>query len=374
MSSWSQIAAGAPNPYKSSSGAGASAASASAAAAPPAAGPPVVAPFTTTNFDPTAASLYPPSSEPSSSVPQSSSKTRTTTTTRTVNILWPSAYPTLSDYIEQSLLPFVLPGNFHDWKKRTYPLHACDLDISELSSIFTICCNNNIDLAQAMSIRSALLRSAVPWRYNVTYAQEEAAIAFEQVVANFLRSYGVTFKTQEEQTAEAIAKRAAARGKGASATEGKESGRVNGPTPDFLIDDDCALFINGKRVKYIEVKRFYGTGIGTREGLKPWSPSIKIVAQAEKYVKVFGEDGAFIIQHGFAEQFKNRLPSCIQLLDAGPFIEQVEASDAEVIEQQLRQGLIPHGKTGNKWKDDQADAIWYANFQKRLSSLHFHDC
>jgi hypothetical protein len=368
MSSWSQIAAGAPNPYKSSSGAGASAASASAAAAPP-----VIAPVTT-NFDPTAASLYPPSSEPSSSVPQYSSKTRTTTTTRTVNILWPSAYPTLSDYIEQSLLPFVLPGNFHDWKKRTYPLHACDLDISELSSIFTICCNNNIDLAQAMSIRSALLRSAVPWRYNVTYAQEEAAIAFEQVVANFLRSHGVTFKTQEEQTAEAIAKRAAARGKGASATEGKESGRVSGPTPDFLINDDCALFINGKRVKYIEVKRFYGTGIGTREGLKPWSPSIKIVAQAEKYVKVFGEDGAFIIQHGFAEQFKNRLPSCIQLLDAGPFIEQVEASDAEVIEQQLRQGLIPHGKTGNKWKDDQADAIWYANFQKRLSSLHFHDC
>ena len=238
----------------------------------------------------------------------------------------------------------------------------------DLGYIYNLCCANNIDLAQALSIRSALLRAAVPWRFEVTYAQEEAAIAFELVVANFLRSRGVMFKTQEEQTADAYAKRAANNKRGGGGGGGGGGGI--GPTPDFLINDDCALFINGKRIRYIEVKRFYG--IGLTEGLKQWSPSLKIVAQAEKYAKVFGEDGAFIIQHGYAEAFRDRLPRCIQLLDAGPFIDEVEASNKEEVQRQLNLGQVPHGRTGEAARDDYADSIWNANMERRRSVVRLH--
>ena len=137
-----------------------------------------------------------------------------------------------------------------------------------------------------------------------------------------------------------------------------------------MINEDCALFINGKRIRYIEVKRFYGLGL--TEGLKHWSPSLKIVAQAEKYVKSFGEDGAFIIQHGYAEAFRDRLPRCIQLLDAGPFIDEVEASNKEELLREIRLGKIPHGRTGVAMRDDYADSIWNANMERRRTVVRLH--
>jgi hypothetical protein len=267
-----------------------------------------------------------------------------------IDIVWPIAYPILSEYIEKSLLSIVLPGNKRDWKHFSYPLHVCDISSEQLTQIYTICVKNNIDLAQAMSIRSNFLHSAVPYRFTVTYAQEEAAMAFERIVENYLRSKGVNFKTQDDQKRIFY--------------ESGGSGNI-GPTPDFLINEDCILHINGKRVKYIEVKRFYGVGYIT--GLKEWRPCVKITEQAIKYIKAFGPNGAFIIEHGFGEAFKKRLPECLLLLDAAPFLEDVEACNQNEIQRQVKLGIIPFGKTGNPRKDIHADNIWNANYQRRIA-------
>ena len=76
---------------------------------------------------------------------------------------------------------------------------------------------------------------------------------------------------------------------------------------------------------------------------------------------------AFIIEHGFGEAFKKRLPECLLLLDAAPFLEDVEACNQNEIQRQVKLGIIPFGKTGNPRKDIHADNIWNANYQRRIA-------
>lgn len=77
-------------------------------------------------------------------------------------------------------------------------------------------------------------------------------------------------------------------------------------TPDFLINSDEPLLINGKPINWIEVKNYPGVEI-------PGSfISKKIREQAAKYTKHFGP-GAFVFNGGIAEDFDLRTP--VMLLD-----------------------------------------------------------
>jgi hypothetical protein len=75
------------------------------------------------------------------------------------------------------------------------------------------------------------------------------------------------------------------------------------------------LFINGLRVRWIEVKHYYGAG--SLRGPK-WT--IKIQDQLAKYKAAFGPDGAVVLKYGYGQSFRRRTPLNVQLLDAGPLV------------------------------------------------------
>lgn len=127
------------------------------------------------------------------------------------------------------------------------------------AEIIAACRQTDIDFMRARSLRDCVLLSAHPYKVNNDRDRDSAAILaaatqLEDAVGDFLRLHGVTF-TQAQQ----LSMHASATG---------------GPTPDFLIDS--VLFVNGRRVRWIEVKRFYGTGVA---GLKNWSYNVKVFTQ-----------------------------------------------------------------------------------------------
>lgn len=80
-------------------------------------------------------------------------------------------------------------------------------------------------------------------------------------------------------------------------------------TPDCLLLDE--LYINGRKVKWIEFKSYYASGL--REN---WWFTKKIFTQATKYVNEFGE-GAIIMKSGFTERLDGSFSSML-FLDSGP--------------------------------------------------------
>ena len=89
-------------------------------------------------------------------------------------------------------------------------------------------------------------------------------------------------------------------------TENDLRGERQTLTPDFLVNSNGFLQINGKPINWIEVKNYPGVEI-------PGSfISKKIQEQAAKYTKHFGP-GAFVFNGGIAEDFDLRTP--VLLLD-----------------------------------------------------------
>lgn len=97
------------------------------------------------------------------------------------------------------------------------------------------------------------------------------SIDFEIKIQNILDSLGIRYKTQEELAQEQIKKY-----------------NIATNTPDFLILDD--LFINGKKIKWIDAKNFYG--LNTKYIKK------RIRHQTKKYLDAWGS-GAIIFNLGF---------------------------------------------------------------------------
>ena len=99
---------------------------------------------------------------------------------------------------------------------------------------------------------------------------------FELKIQNKLDSLGIKYKTQEQLAKEQIKK-----------------SNIATNTPDFLILDD--LFINGKKIKWIDAKNFYG--LNTEYIRK------RIKHQTKKYLDAWGP-GAIIFNLGFCSELK----------------------------------------------------------------------
>ncbi len=129
---------------------------------------------------------------------------------------------------------------------------------------------------QAMGLRTMVYTGAHFRCAQKFQGHEREALAkseqLERQVGRYLAEYGVLLQTQEEQLAVF-----------------KALGRKSGPTPDFLILS--ALFINGLRVRWIEVKHYYEAG--SVRGSK-WT--IKIQDQLAKYEAAFGPDCAVVLK------------------------------------------------------------------------------
>lgn len=81
-------------------------------------------------------------------------------------------------------------------------------------------------------------------------------------------------------------------------------------TPDCLLLDDCV--INGKHVRWIDVKSSYASGL--RENVHF---AKKLKKQIAKYQGEFGANGAVIFKHGFSSKLAKQNPHTL-FLDAGP--------------------------------------------------------
>lgn len=99
---------------------------------------------------------------------------------------------------------------------------------------------------------------------------------FELKIQNKLDLLGIRYKTQEQLTKEQIKK-----------------SNIATNTPDFLILDD--LFINGKKIKWIDAKNFYG--LNTQYIKK------RIKQQTKKYLDAWGS-GSIIFNLGFCSKLK----------------------------------------------------------------------
>mmetsp|Transcript_34223 Transcript_34223/g.38951 ORF Transcript_34223/g.38951 Transcript_34223/m.38951 type:complete len:385 (+) Transcript_34223:56-1210(+) len=80
-------------------------------------------------------------------------------------------------------------------------------------------------------------------------------------------------------------------------------------TPDCLLLDEC--IINGRLVRWIDAKNFYGSGLTETNGIIK-----KMKKQIAKYQQIFGGDGAIVFKHGFSVRMIDTFPSTL-FLDAG---------------------------------------------------------
>jgi hypothetical protein len=81
-------------------------------------------------------------------------------------------------------------------------------------------------------------------------------------------------------------------------------------TPDCLVLDNCV--VNGREVRWIDAKNFYGSGLKECNGIKN-----KMTKQIAKYEAEFGGSGAIVFKHGFSQKFMETFPSKL-FLDSGP--------------------------------------------------------
>ena len=228
-----------------------------------------------------------------------------------VSIRWEATLPIPSDEQEELLLRSVLlPGiDLSRIKNKSVlrglmraPLLWTNLSAERQAAITRACSKIGVHVKQAMGLRKTAYQGAHFLCAQMFQGGEAAALAkaeqLEADVAALLAFHGVRFQTQAELVAEY------------KALDNSGDGR---PTPDFLILSP--LLINGLRVRWIEVKNFYGAGI--ERGVLKWMPTIKIQAQIAKYIQEFGPDGAVILNYGYAQSFRNRTPLNVQLLDWG---------------------------------------------------------
>jgi hypothetical protein len=121
-----------------------------------------------------------------------------------------------------------------------------------------------------------------------------AAEGFEDCIAQYLRDEGIQFVRQSQLEKEQL----------------KMFGRQV-LTPDFLIFDD--LEINGKKVRWIDAKSYYGAitaGFHVKKTCK----------QMKRYIEHWGP-GAIVFLKGFNEKFSTLLKDC-SMLNATDFMEE----------------------------------------------------
>ena len=104
-------------------------------------------------------------------------------------------------------------------------------------------------------------------------------------------------------------------------------------TPDVLFLDD--VVINGKRVRWIDSKNFFG-GIVSSSGTQVKGDNgghfiKKLTKQIAKYDQEYQAQGAIVYRLGYSESLKNLVGEQTLLLDKGPLHSPVVSSDREGI-------------------------------------------
>ena len=215
-----------------------------------------------------------------------------------LEIDWPATLPVPTPQQEEAVRPYLLRGSAREWK-RFEPVRSLDLPHARRREISAAAAAHGMRLEQALSLRTVLLKDAVPWKYYGTEASSlEAADAFEAAAERHLARLGVRFVTQAQQQARLVA-------------QGVQGQGV--PTPDFLFLEAHPGCINGARVSWLESKHFYGAGA---TDVRAWAAPRKAVPQARRYLNAFGP-GAVLFISGYSCAMRSWLPPEIQLLDGG---------------------------------------------------------
>jgi hypothetical protein len=199
-------------------------------------------------------------------------------------------------------------------RKSEYDVRGKDLPEHRRMEIDDACSRYGMKIPQAFSLRRSLLRQKLgPEFYKRNSFGQEAKIVqfaalFESTVARFLQEKQVTYITEAEQ----------------KATLNK---RVS--TPDFLIHPSHNLEINGKAVRWLDCKAFYGAAMfnNIKASRKKWVPVAKLSDTAERYTTEHGP-GAFVMGQGFNIDLEKHLSTnCVGtfLLDSTP----LDMSDME---------------------------------------------
>lgn len=203
--------------------------------------------------------LLPPPVPPSAA---SSSLSAAAASSAAIRIVWPPSLPSPSDAQEAAAALLMLPRSRGEWARASTPTRFADEPPLRQAQIARDCRALHVDLGQAASLRNTLLRSKCPWRFEGSEAlREAAATRLEDAVGAFLAAHGVRFRTQAQQQEDA-----------------RRAGLPPAKTPDFLLlPGEAPLLVNGRPVRWIEVKRFYGAG--NVDGLKKWSPVVRAPEQ-----------------------------------------------------------------------------------------------
>lgn len=228
-----------------------------------------------------------------------------------VAIDWPASLPIPGTAQERAIISALLPGPSWKWKLDSFEASRYfDLPRRRQDEIARAASRYGLRLEQACSLRRQILGSAAPWKLHGCEATQLAqATEFEDAVGRFLTARGVVFLTQNGIKAEALAS-------GASLT--------GLATPDFLLRSE--LTVNGRSVRWIEVKRFYCTGLVG--DLRPWQPGVKAPVQFERYRALHGP-GAAVLLYGHGRGFRDHVHDDVQLLDAEIFRADIKTASEE---------------------------------------------
>lgn len=148
--------------------------------------------------------------------------------------------------------------------------------------------NNFLSEWELNELQIAKENDVVGYHGNSTDTAQE----WEKSIYDYLDEQGIKYITEENM---------------------KLYGYAENGTPDCLLVDD--LFINGKRVRWIECKSFYASGL--REN--SYFTKKAVSRQVDRYEKVFGKCGAVILKNGFSANICRRHPSTL-FLDSGPLL------------------------------------------------------
>ncbi|KAL3811345.1 hypothetical protein ACHAXA_007410 [Cyclostephanos tholiformis] len=164
-------------------------------------------------------------------------------------------------------------------------------------------------LHQALSMRRTMLRSFPNGmkRMNQSKAmgsnvgQQEIARLLEEALAAYLKS---AFKHQSDENiffteSELL-------------TQMKMGARARGPTPDIVFLR--SVEINGRLVKWIDAKMYYGSATYSKNKR---IPNGKLRGIADRYNDFYGGQGAFVFGQGFCASLQDIVSNAL-LLDATP--------------------------------------------------------
>jgi hypothetical protein len=221
-------------------------------------------------------------------------------------MFWPCLLPVPTVEQEAQMRSLCLPA--HRGQLKGEPLAYSALPLARQAAIAQAAGALGMRLCQAISLRSQVLRSGAPQLFQGTeHATLVAACRFEDAVEAALARGGCRgYETQAAQL-----KRLHAEGVAASAT------------PDFLLLQH-PLTINSQLCHWVEVKRFYATGLF--EELRDWAAARKALQQLQKYVDAYGT-GAVVFALGWSQRWQDNAPAGVLLLDGSQWEGGKECAD-----------------------------------------------